>query len=78
MNKLREDPWNYKLKGICEPKYHLGGDFFRNKDGTLCYGAQTYIKHLMGNFKIMFGELPKEYNAPMEKGDHPELDLSAL
>jgi len=32
----------------------------------------------MGNFKIMFGELPKEYNAPMEKGDHPELDLSAL
>ena len=78
MDKLWGAPWNYKLKGVCEPKYHLGGDFFRDKDGTLCYGAQTYIKRLMDNFKIMFGELPREYNAPMDKGDHPELDLSEL
>ena len=30
------------------------------------------------NYKMMFGELPKEYHAPMEKGDQPELDESEL
>ena len=38
---LMSDPWNYKLKGVKEPKYHLDGDFFRDKDGTFCYGCQT-------------------------------------
>ena len=75
---LQSDPWNYKLKNIEEPKYHLGGDFFRDKDGTFCYGAQTYIKRLVENYKLMFGELPTEYHAPMEKGDQPELDDSPL
>ncbi len=26
----------------------------------------------------MFGEKPKKYSAPLEKGDHPELDLTVL
>jgi hypothetical protein len=25
----------------------------------------------------MFGEKPKEYNSPMDKNDHPELDMTA-
>jgi hypothetical protein len=25
----------HKLKGVGKPTYHLGGDFFRNKEGTL-------------------------------------------
>ena len=29
---LQAAPWNYKLKGVEFPKYHLGGDFFRDKD----------------------------------------------
>ena len=73
---LRSDPWNYKLKNVEEPKYHLGGDFFRDKDGTYCYGSQTYVKRLVDNYKLMFGELPKEWHAPMEKSDQPELDDS--
>ena len=42
--ELQSDPWNHKLKNVEEPRFHLGGDFFRDKDGTLCYGAQTYDK----------------------------------
>ena len=73
-DKIRQDPWKYKLKNVEEPKYHLGGDFFRDRDGTYCYGAQTYVKRLVENYKMMFGEPPREYHAPMEKGDQPELD----
>eukprot|EP00977_Amphora_coffeiformis_P022030 scaffold10291_cov130-Amphora_coffeaeformis.AAC.1 len=39
---IQSEPWNYKLKNVEEPKYHLDGDFFRDSDGTFCYGAQTY------------------------------------
>jgi hypothetical protein len=78
MNALMTEPWSYKLKGVEEPKYHLGGDFFRDKDKTLCYSAQTYIKRLLKNYELMFGEKPREYNAPMEKSDHPELDATDL
>ncbi len=76
--KLRSRPWNYKLKNVEEPKYHLGGDFFRDRDGTFCYSAQTYIKRMMDNYKVMFGEPPTEFHSPMEKGDQPELDDSPL
>jgi hypothetical protein len=34
----------YKLKGVGKPTYHLGGDFFRDKDGTLGWGVSTYCK----------------------------------
>ena len=30
---------HYKLKGLGPPKYHLGGDFFRDKDGTPRMGS---------------------------------------
>ena len=75
---LQSDPWNYKLKNIEAPKYHLGGDFFRDKDGTLCYGAQTYIKRLVDTYKQLFGEPPTPLHAPMDKDDKPELDESPL
>ena len=35
--ELQSDPWNYKLKNVEEPRFHLGGAFFRDKDGTLCW-----------------------------------------
>ena len=75
---LQSPPWNYKLKNVEEPKYHLGGDFFRDKDGTLCYGAQTYVKRLVDTFKQLFGIPPTELHAPMDKADKPELDDSSL
>jgi hypothetical protein len=32
---LTKGPYNYKLFGVGEPKYQLGGDFARDNDGTL-------------------------------------------
>ena len=75
---LRGEPWKYKLKNVEEPKYHLGGDFFRDKDKTLCYGSKTYIRRLLDNYKLMFGELPREQHSPLDENDKPELDESPL
>lgn len=77
---LQSNPYNFKLKGVGEPKYHLGGDFFRDNDGTLCYGANTYITRLHADFKVMFDgeEPPSKFKSPLEPNDHPELDTSDL
>ena len=66
----------YKLKGLGPPKYHLGGDFFRDSDGTFAWGAQTYVKKMLVNYELMFGSLPKKFTAPIDPKDHPELDDS--
>jgi hypothetical protein len=66
----------YKLKGVGEITYHLGGDFFRDPDGTLAWGAKTYVKRIIEQSQSVFGSLPKEYTSPIDKDDHPELDLS--
>ena len=75
---LKADPWFHKLKNVEEPKCHLGGDFFHDKDGHHCHGAQTCIERLVDNCKLMFGELPTEHHAPMDKDDKPELDESPI
>eukprot|EP00957_Ditylum_brightwellii_P053256 4038058-Ditylum_brightwellii.AAC.1 len=78
MEALQSDPYNYKLKGVGPPRYHLGGDFFKDPDGTLCYGCQTYIRRMADNYKQLFGEEPKTHGkrpvTPLTKGDQPELD----
>ena len=76
MSRLQSDPWNYKLTGLTEPSYHLGADFFRDKDGTLSMGCQTYVNRMIASYKQIFGELPKKVFAPLEEKDHPELDTS--
>ena len=78
LKALQSEPFNFKLKGVGEPKYHLGGDFFRDSDGTLCYGAQTYVKRLVEDFKHLFDgeEPPENIKSPLPKNDHPELDTS--
>jgi histone deacetylase 1/2 len=68
----------YKLKGVGEPNYHLGGNYFRDPDGTLVWGAQKYITRLLENYERTYGEMPPKYCSPMEKEAHPELDESAL
>ena len=73
-----KDKYKYKLKGVGTPKYHLGGDFYRDEDGTLAKGAKTYIKKLLLNYEQMFGGPPKEFSAPLDPKDHPEIDGSPL
>jgi hypothetical protein len=68
--------YNYNLAGVGEPSYHLGGNFFRDSDGTLAWGAQSYVKKMLLTYEKLFGQNPKEFSSPMEEGDHPELDLT--
>ena len=75
VRQLREE-YNFKLKGDGPLDYHLGCNFFRDPDGVLCYGPKKYISKIMINYERLFGEKPKEYSSPLEKGDHPELDTS--
>jgi Reverse transcriptase (RNA-dependent DNA polymerase) len=38
-----EKAHKFKLKGVGPLTYHLGCDYFRDKDGTLCCGLQKKI-----------------------------------
>ena len=76
--ELQTDPWNYKLKGVGPPRYHLGADFFRNSDGTLCMGTQTYAKCLLSNYEKLFGSLPTLVRSPLPEHDRPELSDTPL
>ena len=62
------------MKGVGSPSYHLGGDFFRDTDGTLAWGASFYIKKIIINHTTMFGEKPKDASSPMVDKDHPDFD----
>jgi hypothetical protein len=66
----------YNLAGVGEPSYHLGGNFYRDPDGTLAWGADTYIKKMLANYEKLFDLPPKGHSSPMAERDHPELDLT--
>ena len=68
--------YKYILKGVGPPTYHLGGDFGRDPDGTLFWGAKSYIDKMLSNYERMFGSLPKKCSCPIQKDDNPELDTS--
>jgi hypothetical protein len=70
--------YNYHLKGVGPPSYHLGGDFYRDDDGLLAWGARTYVNKMIMAYVTMFNGEPKEYSAPLDEKDHPELDSSPL
>jgi Reverse transcriptase (RNA-dependent DNA polymerase) len=69
-----ESAYKFKLKSVGPISYHLGCDFYRDPDGTLCCGPKQYIEKMLGAYKRMFGETPQQYSSPLEKNDHPELD----
>ena len=73
---LLRSKYNYKLKGDGPISYHLGADFFRDPDGTLCMSAKTYIGRLLKNYETMFGQKPIKRLSPLDDGDHPEMDIS--
>jgi hypothetical protein len=74
--KELQEKHGFKLKGVGSLSYHLGCDYFRDKDGTLCYGPRKYIAKMLEQYERMFGNKPNEYVSPLEKGDHPEIDTS--
>jgi hypothetical protein len=71
-----EDEHHFKLKGTVPLTYHLGCDYFKDNNKTLCYGPRKYIEKMIDQFERMFGAKPREYTSPLKKGDHPEIDCS--
>ena len=75
--KSLEDVYKFKLKGTGPISYHLGCDFFRDKEGVLCFAPRKYIEKMINIFETTFGHKPSnKVHSPLEKGDHPELDTS--
>ena len=74
--KILKEKYNYKLKGTGPIEYHLGMDFKRDSNGNLTCVPKKYIEKSLAAYQRMFGELPREYTLPLEKGDHPEIDDS--
>ena len=70
------EKYGYKLKGVDDPKYHLGGNYFRDPDGTLAWGAKDYINRMLENFARDRQEIPRKYRSPMDKDAHPELETA--
>ena len=68
----------FKLKGTGPIDFHLGCDFFRDEDGNLCYAPRKYVEKMMSTYERLFGTKPKQATSPLTKGDHPELDTTAL
>ena len=69
----------FKLKGVGEPSYYLGGDF-KMVNGRLQFGPTTYIKKILAIFPGLVGmELPTyKVTCPIEPGKHPELGLTPM
>ena len=71
--------YKFKLKGTGPISFHLGCDFFRDKDGVLCMAPKKDIEKMVKAYERLFGEKPKQnYTSPLKKNDHPELDMSNL
>ena len=69
----------FKLKGTGPISFHLGCDFYREEDGTLCMAPKKYIEKMIGTYEQLFGTKPiLTYRSPLDKGDHPEMDTTEL
>jgi len=68
------DEHNFKLKGTGPTEFHLGCDFYRDKQGVLCYAAKKCIEKILNNYRRIYGTWPKLTLSLLVNGDHPELD----
>jgi Reverse transcriptase (RNA-dependent DNA polymerase) len=76
---ILEGRYKFKTNGSGPLSFHLGMNFHRDDDVTLCITSLKYVEKMIGNYKKIFGELPKQnVTLSLEKGDHPELDYSEL
>jgi hypothetical protein len=66
VNVLKEQH-KFKLKGTGNIAFHLGCDFFREDDGTLCMAPSKYIEKMLCNYERMFGEKPDSTYTPLSR-----------
>src|SRR5215210_7815944 len=57
---LKND-YQFKIKEAGPLEFHLGADFFRDDEGTLCMAPQKYIERVVASYEKMFGksQVPK-------------------
>ena len=41
--------YKFKLKGTGQAEFHLGCDFFHDKDGVMCFAPRKYIEKMIDN-----------------------------
>jgi Reverse transcriptase (RNA-dependent DNA polymerase) len=46
-----ESQHHFKSKGVGPLEYHLGSDYFRDNDGTLCFGPRKNINKMIEQFE---------------------------
>ena len=69
----------FKLKGTGPMSFHIGCDYKRDSHGVLCISPTKCIGKIVDGYKQMFGcSPPANISSPLEKGDHPEMDMSEL
>ena len=73
--ELLKSEHGYKLKGDCDLKYHLGCDFGRDPDGTTMVRLSMWKRCWM-RMSVCLAKSLWYTPLPLEKGDHPELDMS--
>jgi hypothetical protein len=74
---ILEREYKFKTEGRRSLSFHLGMNFDRDKDGTLCIMSLKYVEKMIANYENIVGELPRQTcTSPQEMGDHPELDTS--
>ncbi len=74
---LLQGKYQFKLKGTGPISFHLGCNFVWDEEETMYMSPRKYIKKLLGMYERIFGSKPKQnITLPLEKGDHPELDMS--
>jgi hypothetical protein len=68
IDALQQGKYNFKLKGTGPIKFHLGMDFFRDRDGVLCIAPKKYIEKMIASFEQFFGTKPSQrFLSPLEK-----------
>jgi len=73
------EKYKFKLKGSGPISFHLGCDFERDEEGTLCMVPKQYIDRMVSQYERMFGTKPTtRVSSPLEQNDHPETDTTEL
>ena len=60
IDQLQSKPHSFKLKGTGPVNFHLGCDYYRDEDGTLCVGPKKYIERMETAYKNHFGVAPSQ------------------
>ena len=63
---ILESNCKFKLKGTGPISYHLGCNFDRDENGTLCFAPRKYTEKMEESHINMFGSKPKQvYTSPL-------------